>query len=219
MTALLVAALALVVGSQSEPVAAGHASASPQELRSSIRTALAAEATAATRDERLLAVSDIVRLYGDLKSNSKMAQSERLRLRAKLRSRLRRVTSDLQRELPKSNATGHPVIGAKATGADGGQAVEDPAAKLIEIIESTIRPDSWAARGGAGVIAGRGGGVAGAGAGGGVGGFGGGIHGGGLGRARAEQAEHLIDLIQKTIRPESWEINGGRGTIMYWPGS
>ncbi len=29
--------------------------------------------------------------------------------------------------------------------------------------------------------------------------------------------EDLIDLIQTTISPESWEINGGRGSIDYFP--
>lgn len=28
--------------------------------------------------------------------------------------------------------------------------------------------------------------------------------------------EQLVEVIQKTIRPDSWEENGGRGTIYYW---
>jgi hypothetical protein len=32
----------------------------------------------------------------------------------------------------------------------------------------------------------------------------------------ARQARRLIDLIQNTIAPESWEINGGRGSIRYY---
>ena len=30
-------------------------------------------------------------------------------------------------------------------------------------------------------------------------------------------AQDLIDLIQTTIAPETWEINGGQGTIFYFP--
>jgi hypothetical protein len=30
-------------------------------------------------------------------------------------------------------------------------------------------------------------------------------------------AQELIDLIQTTIAPETWEINGGNGTIFYFP--
>jgi hypothetical protein len=30
-------------------------------------------------------------------------------------------------------------------------------------------------------------------------------------------AQELVDLIQTTIAPETWEINGGQGTIFYFP--
>lgn len=32
-----------------------------------------------------------------------------------------------------------------------------------------------------------------------------------------DRAAELIDLIQRVVRPESWEVNGGRGVIRYWP--
>ncbi len=32
-----------------------------------------------------------------------------------------------------------------------------------------------------------------------------------------DDSDQLIDLIQRTIAPGSWEANGGRGTIMYFP--
>jgi hypothetical protein len=31
-----------------------------------------------------------------------------------------------------------------------------------------------------------------------------------------ESGEALIDMIQRTIAPESWDVNGGRGSIFYW---
>lgn len=38
------------------------------------------------------------------------------------------------------------------------------------------------------------------------------------GRALPDQyAEELIELIQTVVRPETWETNGGRGRIFYWP--
>lgn len=39
---------------------------------------------------------------------------------------------------------------------------------------------------------------------------------GGNGGAPRSNAQDLIDLIQNTIAPESWDVNGGRGTIVYW---
>jgi hypothetical protein len=36
------------------------------------------------------------------------------------------------------------------------------------------------------------------------------------GGAAAAHANELIRLIQTTIAPESWDANGGRGTILFW---
>src|SRR5262249_33738113 len=41
----------------------------------------------------------------------------------------------------------------------------------------------------------------------------GGSHSGGV----VGNAQDLINLIQTTIEPDSWEINGGKGTIFYFP--
>lgn len=38
-------------------------------------------------------------------------------------------------------------------------------------------------------------------------------HAGGAGRA---DGQSLIDLIQRTIRPEFWDVNGGPGSMVYW---
>lgn len=38
----------------------------------------------------------------------------------------------------------------------------------------------------------------------------------GRGGAPRSSAQDLIDLIQNTIAPESWDVMGGQGTIMYW---
>ncbi len=51
-------------------------------------------------------------------------------------------------------------------------------------------------------------------AGGGGGGFGG--PGGGQQNAAADNGQALVDLIQNTISPKSWDANGGNCTIYYW---
>lgn len=33
---------------------------------------------------------------------------------------------------------------------------------------------------------------------------------------RQAEAQKLIDLIQATVRPETWDVNGGRGSIVYF---
>lgn len=51
-------------------------------------------------------------------------------------------------------------------------------------------------------------------------GFGGGMGGaGGVGNnanATPDSGQDLVDLIQTTIAPKSWDANGGPGTIYYW---
>lgn len=40
---------------------------------------------------------------------------------------------------------------------------------------------------------------------------------GAAGGAARSDAQDLIDLIQTTIAPSSWDVNGGPGSIVYWP--
>ena len=52
------------------------------------------------------------------------------------------------------------------------------------------------------------------------GGFGGGVGNGGMfgggGQGNYDYGEDLAELIQQTIVPSSWDVNGGPGSIYYW---
>lgn len=37
------------------------------------------------------------------------------------------------------------------------------------------------------------------------------------GGAPQDEGQALVDLIEATIAPETWDVNGGPGTIKYWP--
>lgn len=37
------------------------------------------------------------------------------------------------------------------------------------------------------------------------------------GAAVQDEGQSLVDLIQATIAPETWDVNGGPGVIRYWP--
>ena len=39
---------------------------------------------------------------------------------------------------------------------------------------------------------------------------------GGANRAKDDYGEDLVELIQKTISPKTWDVNGGPGAIYYW---
>jgi len=47
------------------------------------------------------------------------------------------------------------------------------------------------------------------------GGAGLGAPGGGQ-NANSDNGQQLVDLIQNTIMPKSWDVNGGNGSIYYW---
>jgi len=76
------------------------------------------------------------------------------------------------------------------------------------------RPGSVDLAGKDGVLAQRGGGWGQPGGFGGGMGFGGAM--GGQGAVKDDAGEDLVDLIQKTISPGSWDVNGGPGSIYYW---
>ena len=37
-----------------------------------------------------------------------------------------------------------------------------------------------------------------------------------MGWGPPDYGQHLVDLIQQTIAPQSWDVAGGRGSIRYW---
>jgi hypothetical protein len=83
------------------------------------------------------------------------------------------------------------------------------AAQLIDLIQSAVAPDDWEPPAAIGIFGGGGGGPAGGAAAGGLGGGGAGGSPAGLGT----NTTNLIDLIQATIEPFSWDVNGGPGSI------
>jgi hypothetical protein len=49
-----------------------------------------------------------------------------------------------------------------------------------------------------------------------MGGAQGGLFGGGPLRMVGDYGEELADLIRQTIAPQSWDVNGGNGVIVYF---
>ena len=139
-------------------------------LRGAVHDALRQEATSrgAARDA---AVVELTRLYGQLGSDDKLPDSQRTQLRALVRTRLAATARKLHRELVSSNSgrraqsdesarvarlpgkertilsqQAPPRGGAPAAGANS------PAQELIDLITSTIAPDTWDTNGGLGTI-------------------------------------------------------------------
>ena len=121
----------------------------PHEIRQAIRTALREEATSDSFPLRRRAIVRICALYSEMMLNEDFAEYEKEKWQAKLSSRLRSVRDDLQKlrdSLPEESLS-------KTESARGGGAIDQRGAdELIELITTTIDPDTWEVHGGKGSI-------------------------------------------------------------------
>lgn len=121
----------------------------PHEIRKSIRSALRDEATSDSFEERSEAIVRICALYAEMMLNKEFAEYEKEKWQAKLGSRLRSIRDDLKK-LESNQPT--PSL-SDATTANGGGAIDERGAdELIELITTTIDPETWEVHGGKGSI-------------------------------------------------------------------
>ena len=132
------------------------------------------------------AAREFLKLSGDLRRDTRIAGRTRLELQAKLRYRLAELSVRIRNRTAKGKA-----------GAAGAEiaTVKVPPAKGDNLAQVGFGPG----------MAGRGMGPA----------AGPGAKSGTAG-ADDDNGQMLVDLIQKTISPNSWDVNGGPGTIYYW---
>jgi hypothetical protein len=129
----------------------------------------------------------------ELKADKTLAPSERERLRALARVRLRHAADVLAKQTARAARIAKDEA-AKKPASDKPATVETP--------QPTTLAQQFQLGGG-----GQGGFLAGA---------GGGNTPGGNRAAELESAKQLMDVITSTIQPESWEEVGGKGVIRYW---
>lgn len=202
---IAVLALAVVPGDGSLPGGASTPSAAVAEqllvpprtgteLRDAVRSALRRWARADGKQAEP-AARELLLLYGELQADDELARSQSLELRTKLRSRLFKLSEQITKRV----------------------AIEKRLAKNRQpkSVDAAVLGNGVLAQvggfGGAGGIAMPG--FAGAGFGG--PGLGGGMMGGG-GPYGFDHGPELVDLIQQTISPQTWDVNGGLGVIYYW---
>jgi hypothetical protein len=204
--AVLIAWLAVSPAASPESPASSRADASvasamtprtPQELRLAVRRALRRQSST-TGSEQTSALGELVGVYRELRASTQMTDDERRELAGIVRSRLARVSKDLERQLSKAEARHEP---SPALPAD--RLSPDNRAILAQVRGNPARRQPGAAAGRANLA--RPGGV--------------GAPGGpaqALADMTAENARQLIDLIQTTIAPGSWDVRGGPGTMVYF---
>ena len=138
--------------------------------------------------EAELAAREFLVLYGELQADRKMARSQREPLRHKIRGRLMALAGQIKKR-----------VAVEKRLADAKRPESVNAAKLPRDVLGQRRGFGGRGFGGPG--------------------FGGGMMGGGRfggGPPNDDHGEELVELIQKTIAPHTWDVNGGLGSIYYW---
>ena len=204
MAPLWVAALALALGpadsaaqTDSPPSAAENTASTPlagKELSVAVRAALRrwARPSDSQADQ---AAREFLALYRQLQEDRQLGPATRADLRQTVRARLAHLADQIARRVAREQR--------EATGPQTAKSVKTPA----------DRDDNLAQRGGP-MAAGPGFGGMGFGRPGLAGpGFPGGAAGPGQ---NADYGLQLVDLIQRTIAPSTWDVNGGLGSIYYF---
>jgi hypothetical protein len=151
------AALLAAAPAESQPAA--------RQLRAAVSEALRREATTAGARHQQ-ALRDLVAVFNQLEADSQLPDVERRERLGQVRSRLARASEELLRQVadpPVAGARAAPggrggaqntrrSAGNPARGAGGRSPDAQGAADLIDLIQTTIAPDSWDVRGGPGTI-------------------------------------------------------------------
>ena len=156
------------------------------ELRDAVREALPRWARPKDEDAERAAVEFLV-LYEELQKDDRLADSQREYLKTKVRLRL----LDLGEQISKRIAREKRLAKNKAKG-------EDPLPASIDLPQHKGEPLAQNV---------------------GVANFAAGFGSAGFGRRGGQGNDYgpqLVDLIQRTVAPMSWDVNGGPGSIDYW---
>ena len=201
MLVVLLAVTAQPVGdSRYSPAASGGAAVSrlAQEaqlqgakLRESVHDALRRWARPSDRQAEQ-AAKELLPLYRAVVADTQLPPTQRSELQSKLSGRLGRLQTQIQRQVAgpgERNSRGRP------------DTVRIPREKGLPLAQRGLPA---AGQGGRPMMGGGPGGI------GGMGGA------GGIGPEAGANGAALVDLIQKTIAPPSWDVNGGAGSIRMW---
>jgi len=210
MSPLLAALLALAAppSEGTDPVASPPAATAEKEAAPTVQAPLAKKAApyvprtgeklrAATRAamrrwarpsyaQADAAAREFITIHGELRADDQLARAQREYFLQRVRSRLMRLSHQITVRIA------HQKRLATSARRKSGDASEEKA-------DETTPPEPTAASPGSYVPE-----VSTAGA------FGGGAF------QPADNGQQLVDLIQTVIRPDSWDINGGPGSIYYW---
>ncbi len=159
------------------------------EIERDMTEALRSEVRAPTPAARAEAVRRMCELYRELAADSRLETSDELKsYKAKLWSRMTRVKRELEQRVARQAGEAR----GRAPSEAESQAIQDAAASLA----AQMSYSNYTLGGPAYVLA-----------------HSGAAFGGG---AVNDHAQELIDLIQRTISPNFWDVSGGPGSMFYY---
>ncbi len=198
-----------LVGQQRDPLVVARQetvySLKGRALAKAVHNALVRWAHAGAKDAKD-AAHEFLGLYKDLKADSSLSATERKELQGKVRGRLARLSQTIARSLarpaPVAAVAEQPPLTVGTLGRPAALLEQQSPAEGVEwsgpVASVNFAPHVLAQQAAAG-----GGGVAAPG-------------GGGPNGPDADDGQQLVDVIQTTIAPETWDVNGGQGSIYYW---
>ena len=148
---------------------------------------------------RAMAIYDLTQLYSELRRDPRLPLSDTLQTyKAELWSRLSRVQSELEQRFAREGADRDTTLGSAKT-----HRASQSLASHVDLVAASLGgPVGMLGKtrypGNAGATAAASGGRGGA-------------------AGPPDFGPALVDLIQRTIAPDSWDVNGGPGTIVYYP--
>jgi hypothetical protein len=130
---------------------------------------------------------ELISLYKQIGEARELLPAERSRLQARLKSRLARLADAIALDVKQAPPTGHPPAGNRPSTADQLSANRSSTGTEPLSASQAAPTGSQAAPTGSN------------------------------GGAPQDDGQALVELIQATIAPQSWDVNGGPGSIVYWP--
>lgn len=156
------------------------------EINRDLRALLREQATAKTPGQQTLVIRKLVRLYGEICQHPDLATSDTLK---SYRVKLRGRLLRIQQELERDIARQEKRSGKTAAGGISSARLADAATKAMADQLSLI----GYSLGGPGKVFSQGGAM-----------------------GPPDYGPALVELIQRTIAPGFWDVNGGPGTIVYY---
>lgn len=191
------AVLLLMLAADPQAVSAPKAGALPRryhEIAADLRMLLRRDAVAETKAERAAAIYELTLLYGELRSDPRLHESETLQeYKNRIWSRLVRAKREIEQEIARGR---REKPGEKGVAQRSNAAETPPSdAETGSLLESLTL--ACQLTGGPAALLGQ-------------------VQGAAGGRAVPDYGPALVDLIERTIAPGFWDSQGGPGTIVYY---